>query len=146
MILPSHILQQISTSDAIDINNIKVSVNLIRKYYSEHETEQLNEAIALKLLSYGLPISDLCSLCDVFSWSAYRLIVDLGDERFILEHIHKPNRALLKILKEPESILKYHQATNDTDLEDSISRVVDKPDILNTLMAIKNSHKMKNGF
>jgi len=146
VILPSHMLKQIGTSDAIDQNNIQVSLSAIRKYFSEHETEQLNEAIALKLLSHGLQISDLCSLNDVFSWSAYRFIVDLGDERYILEHIHKPNRALLKILKDPESILKYHQATNDTDLEESITRVADRPDILNALMAIKHSQKMKNGF
>lgn len=146
MILPTHILHQIDTSDAIDSNNIQVSLKAIRKYFSEHDTEQLNETIAIKLLSNGLPIADLCSLCDVFSWSTYRFIVDLGDERFLLDHIHKPNRAFLKILKEPESILKYHQVTNDMDLEDSIARVMDRQDIVDAIMAIKPSQKMTNGF
>lgn len=146
MILPTHILHQTGTSDAIDLNNIQASLKAIRKYFSEHETEQLNEASAIKLLSNGLSIEDLCSLCDVFSWSTYRFIVDLGDERFLLDHIHKPNRALLKILKEPESILKYHQVTNDMDLEESIARVIDRQDIVDAMVAMKPSQKMTNGF
>lgn len=146
MILPTHILHQTGTSDEIDLSNIQSSLKAIRKYFSEHETEQLNESIALKLLSHGLPIGDLCSLCDVFSWSAYRFIVDLGDEWILLDYIHKPNRALLKILKEPESILKYHQMTNDMDVADSMARLTDRPDILEAMMDIKPSQKMTNGF
>ena len=146
MILPTHILHQKGTSDSIDMNNLQVDVNEIRNFFSKHETEHLNEAIAIKLLSHGLPIKDLCSLCDVFSWSAYRFIVDLGDEWMLLDYVHKPNRALLKILKTPESVLKYHQVTNDMDLTDSLARVIDRPDILDAMKSLISPPKMTNGF